>query len=76
VQLPQLLSDRLLHHRISPADLTDDLLEGVIPVAHVTPTIPGRVPRPLLDERGTPVSRGSPMLIRWSEVEYLDFSEA
>ncbi len=30
----------------------------------------------LLDDRGTPVSRGSSMLIRWSEVEYLDFIEA
>jgi hypothetical protein len=30
----------------------------------------------LLDDRGTPVSRRSSMLIRWSEVEYLDFIEA
>ena len=29
-----------------------------------------------LDERGAPVSRGSSILVRWSEVEYLDFIEA
>lgn len=30
----------------------------------------------VLDEAGTPVSRGSSILVRWSEVEYLDFIEA
>ena len=29
----------------------------------------------LLDDEGTPVSRGSSILIRWEEVEYLDFIE-
>jgi hypothetical protein len=29
----------------------------------------------LLDDDGTPVSRGSSILIRWEEVEYLDFIE-
>lgn len=30
----------------------------------------------LLDENGDPVSRGSSILVRWDEVEYLDFTEA
>lgn len=29
----------------------------------------------VLDEEGTPVSRGSSILVRWDEVEYLDFVE-
>ncbi len=30
----------------------------------------------IVDEDGNPVSRGSGILVRWSEVEYLDFYEA
>jgi len=29
----------------------------------------------VLDEEGNPVPRGSAILIRWDEVEYLDFTE-
>jgi hypothetical protein len=29
----------------------------------------------LLDEDGMPVSKGSSILVRWGEVEYLDFFE-
>jgi hypothetical protein len=30
----------------------------------------------LLDEQGEPTLRGSGILVRWDEVEYLDFIEA